>query len=136
MINFTISSAGLKTTGMLLEIQYQEEDTDHGDLDLFEVTLAGQPSASRSNGNGTFTDVLRTSGIGKGRDRRGPLRLTLMMTRFGSFITYGAGAGHNLGAKEDELAENLGGAQFTNVLRQGRGYQYVGPRTKRGLGRL
>ena len=111
------TAAGLKTSGYTFGDPIWGDFDNDGDLDLFvENHLYGPSCLYRSNGNGTFTDVLRTSGIGKGGDRHGSAWADFDNDGdLDLFITYGAGAGHNLGTKEDELAENLGGAQFTNV---------------------
>src|SRR5438105_9523538 len=88
-----------------------------GDLDLFiENHYNGPSHLYQNNGAGTFTDILSTSGIGKGGDRHGSAWADFDNDGdLDLFITYGAQAGHGLGTKEDELAENLGAGVFTNI---------------------
>src|SRR5438105_4470043 len=88
-----------------------------GDLDLFiENHYNGPSHLYQNNGAGTFTDILSTSGIGKGGDRHGSAWADFDNDGdLDLFITYGAQGGSGLGTKQDELAENLGAGVFTNI---------------------
>ena len=88
-----------------------------GDIDLFvDNHFNAAPYLYQNNGNGTFRDILLTSGIFSKGDKHGSA-----WTDYDNdgdldlHIAKGAAGGQTLGKKKDELWNNLGLGQFTNV---------------------
>ena len=110
-------SAGLSGTGYPFgNVIWGDFDND-GDIDLFvDNHFYAAPYLYLNNGNGTFTNILATSGMAAKGDKHG--------SGWADFdndgdldlsITHGARGGQGFGRKQDELYLDLGGAQFTNI---------------------
>src|SRR5450432_1482039 len=110
-------SAGLNTTGYTFGDPIWGDFDNDGNLDLFADNHYNHGSyLYQNNGNGTFTDILTTSGLRPAGDRHGSAWVDF--DNDGDLdlsITKGAMGGQSLGIKQDELYQNLGAGQFTNV---------------------
>jgi FG-GAP-like repeat len=88
-----------------------------GDLDLFvDNHYVEAPYLYQNNGNGTFTDILSTSGINQFGDKHGSAWVDF--DNDGDLdlsITKGADGGQSLGHKKDELYLDLGAGRFKNI---------------------
>ncbi len=110
-------SAGLRMTGFAFGNPIWGDFDNDGNLDLFVDNHYNRGSYLYLNiGNGTFIDIRSTSGLTPAGDRHG--------SAWGDFdnngdldlfITKGARHGTLLGLKKDELYQNLGAGQFTNI---------------------
>ncbi len=110
-------SAGLNTTGYPFgNVIWGDFDND-GDIDLFVDNHYYAPAyLYQNNGNGTFTNIFSTSGIAAKGDKHGSAWVDF--DNDGDLdlsITHGARLGGSLGKKRDELYQDLGGGQFTNI---------------------
>jgi hypothetical protein len=108
-------SAGLNTTGFPFGNPIWGDFDNDGDLDLFvDNHFNRSPYLYQHNGNGTFTDIQPVSGLTPRGDRHGSAwvdfdndgDLDLSITK---------GRNPGLGIKQDELYQNLGASQFTNI---------------------
>jgi ASPIC and UnbV/FG-GAP-like repeat len=110
-------SAGLNTTGFAFGNPIWGDFDNDGDLDLFVDNHYNIGSyLYQHNGNGTFTDILPVSGLKRAGDRHGSAWVDF--DNDGDLdlsITKGARHGHGFGIKQDELYQNLGASQFTNI---------------------
>jgi len=110
-------SAGLNTTGFPFGNPIWGDFDNDGDLDLFvDNHYYIPPYLYQHNGNGTFTDIRPISGLKPGGDRHGSAWVDF--DNDGDLdlsITKGARHGHAFGTKQDELYQNLGASQFTNI---------------------
>src|SRR4030095_11829641 len=90
-----------------------------GDLDLWVDNHYNRGSfLYQNNGNGTFTNILSTSGIRPAGDKHGSAWADF--DNDGDLdlsITKGAKGGQLLGKKRDELNEYLGAGQFTDIAK-------------------
>lgn len=74
------------------------------------------PFLYHNNGDGTFTNIIKSSGIILGGDKHGSAWVDFDNDGdLDLFQTKGAGAGHNVGMHKNEFYENLGGGTFTNI---------------------
>ena len=110
-------SAGLNTTGFPFGNPIWGDFDNDGDLDLFvDNHYYIPPYLYQHNGNGTFTDIRPISGLKPGGDRHGSAWVDF--DNDGDLdlsITKGARHGHAFGTKQDELYQDLGANQFTNI---------------------
>ena len=110
-------SAGLNETGFAFGDPIWGDFDNDGDLDLWVDNHYNRGSfLYQNNGNGTFTNILSTSGIRPAGDKHGSAWADF--DNDGDLdlsITKGAKGGHSLGTKQDELNEYLGAGQFTNI---------------------
>ena len=110
-------SAGLNTDGYTFGDPIWGDFNGDGNLDLFVDNHYNRGSYFyQNNGTGTFTDILDTSGLRHAGDRHGSAWVDFNNDgELDLSITKGAKGGQILGTKQDELYQNLGGGQFTNV---------------------
>jgi hypothetical protein len=110
-------AAGLHTDGYTFGNPIWGDFDDDSELDLFVDNHYNRGSyLYHNNGTGTFTDILLTSGLRRAGDRHGSAWVDF--DNDGDLdlsITKGAMGGQGLGTKQDELYENLGAGQFTNI---------------------
>jgi hypothetical protein len=110
-------SAGLHGMGYTFGDPIWGDFDNDGNLDLFVDNHYNIGSyLYRNNGNGTFTDIRPISGLRPAGDRHGSAWVDF--NNDGALdlsVTKGALAGHGLGDKKDELYQNLGASQFTDV---------------------
>ncbi len=88
-----------------------------GYLDLYTDNHDhGAPFLYHNNGNGTFTNVVTTSGIHLAGDKHGSGWADFDNDgNLDLFQAYGGGDGHTLGTKMDELYQDLGTNTFVNI---------------------
>jgi hypothetical protein len=111
------TAAGMNNTGFTFGNPIWGDFDNDGHFDLFvDNHFNRPPNVYHNNGNGTFTDILATSGIYSHGDRHG--------AGWGDYDndgyldlcwTKGAKGGSTLGRKQDELYRNLGNLSFLNV---------------------
>jgi enediyne biosynthesis protein E4 len=110
-------AAGLNTMGFTFGDPIWGDFDGDGDLDLFvDNHYNAWADLYQNNGNGTFTNILATSGILPAGDKHGSAWADFDNDGdLDLFITHGAQAGHGLGHKQDELNQNLGAGHFTDI---------------------
>src|SRR4051812_15981832 len=113
-------SAGLNTTGYTFGDPIWGDLDSSGTLDLLVDNHYNQGSyLYQNNGNGTFTNILTTSGLRSAGDRHGSAWVDFDNDgKLDLSVTKGAKGGSILGTKEDELYQNLGAGQFTNIAEE------------------
>jgi enediyne biosynthesis protein E4 len=113
-------SAGFNGMGFTFGAPIWGDFNNDGNLDLFVDNYYREPPYLYQNqGDGTFTDIFPTSGINEGGDRQGSAWVDFDNDNDLdlSFIR-GAGGGHGLGRKKDELYRNRGAGQFRDIATQ------------------
>jgi len=111
------SAAGLHPDGYTFGDPIWGDFDDDGNLDLFVDNHYNRGSYLYQNkGAGRFKDIRARSGLTPAGDRHGSAWVDF--DNDGDLdlsITRGARGGSILGKKQDELYQNLGGGQFTNI---------------------
>jgi hypothetical protein len=111
------TDAGMSNIGFNFGNPIWGDFDNDGRLDLFvDNHFNRPPNLYHNNGDGTFTDILASSGVYPHGDRHG--------SAWGDFdndgyldlyFTKGAKGGSTLGEKKDELYHNLGNLTFLNI---------------------
>lgn len=111
------AAAGLSGSGYTFGDPIWGDFDNDGNLDLYvDNHYNRSPYLYQSNGNGTFTDILSTSGVYKLGDRHGSAWVDFNNDgQLDLSITKGARGGTTLGTKQDELYQDLGSDTFTDV---------------------
>ncbi len=110
-------SAGFNTMGYTFGDPIWGDFNGDGYLDLFVDNHYNTASSFYQNtGQGTFTNIIKTSGLKSAGDRHGSAWVDFNNdNQLDLSITKGAKKGHSLGTKQDELYQGLGNSLFTNV---------------------
>jgi ASPIC and UnbV/FG-GAP-like repeat len=110
-------AAGLRTDGYTFGDPIWGDFDEDGNLDLFVDNHYNRVSyLYHNNGNGTLTDVLSGSGLRRAGDRHGSAWVDFNNDgNLDLSVTKGAKGSQTLGTKQDELYQNLGAGQFTNI---------------------